>query len=300
MESRMLTLLTSPWTGDFERFAQSIRQEALLVAPYVARQPLEKLSEILSLKEPPRISILTNLAVDSMLQGSVDVKAIATFCRRNPSANVRHLPGLHAKVYVADDRLAIITSGNLTNSSLNRNYEYGVQITDAYTVKQISQDLRGYGSLGSEVSIDELEQVAGIADELRAKQYDTLQTARQDIRSQFEEQLEIAQESLRHIRARPGETAHAIFARTILYLLRNVSLTTQQIHSSIESIHPDLCDDSIDRVINGVNFGLKWKHTARSAQVFLRRKGLIHLDGGKWSLVQADSDSSQPKDVVLA
>ena len=293
MESRMLTPLTSPWTEDFELFAHSIRQEALLVAPYIGRRPLEQLSEIFSLKEPARISILTNLAVDSMLQGSVDVKAIAAFCRRNPLANVRHLPGLHAKVYVADDHLAIITSGNLTNSSLNRNYEYGIQVTDTYTVKRISQDLRGYGSLGSEVSIDELEQVADISDGLRAKQFDTLQSARQEVKVLFEEQLEIAQDSRRNIRARPGETAHAIFARTILYLLRNNSLTTRQIHSSIESIHPDLCDDSIDRVINGVNFGLKWKHMARNSQVFLRRKGLIELIDGKWSLVSDGSAKSQ-------
>ena len=294
MGFRMLTPITSPWTEYFEQFARSIQQEALLVAPYIARRPLEQLSEILSLKTPPRVNILTNLAVESMLQGSVDAKAIANFCQRNPLASVRHLPGLHAKVYIADDHLAIITSGNLTHSSLNRNYEYGVRITDTNTVRQISQDLQGYGSLGSEVSIEELEQVADISQELRARQYDTLQTAHREVRAQFEERLEVARESLRHIRARPGETTHAIFARTILYLLRNSSLTTRQIHSSIESIHPDLCDDSIDRVINGVNFGLKWKHTARSAQVFLRRKGLIDLDGRKWSLVQAASDSGQP------
>ena len=286
--------LASPWSENFDCFVRSIRQQVILVAPFISRGPLERMSGILSQDDPPKVNILTNLAVDSMLQGSIDVGAIASFCKQIPSATVKHLPGLHAKVYVADDHLAIITSGNLTNSSLNRNYEYGVQITDTSAVKQISQDLQKYGSLGSEVSITELEQVAEISETLRTRHYNTIQATRLEVRKEFEEQLEAVQESLRHIRARPGETTHAIFGRTILYLLGNNPLTTRQIHSSIEGIHPDLCDDSIDRVINGVNFGRKWKHMVRNSQVFLRRKGLIKLDSGKWHLAEEVSDKDQP------
>ena len=281
-----MTPLVSPWADTFEHFGRSIRRQALLVAPFIAREPLERMSAILDRSNPPSVNILTNLAVDSMLQGSIDVKAIASFCRRNTSATVRHLPGLHAKVYIADDHLAIITSGNLTNASLTRNYEYGVQITDAATVKQISRDLQQYGSLGSAVSVTELEQVAEISEVLRTRHDATINTARLSARKEFARQLEVARESLLQIRARPGETTHAIFARTILYLLRDNSLTTRQIHSSIAGIHPDLCDDSIDRVINGVNFGRKWKHMVRNAQVSLRRRGLIKLDNRQWSLIQ--------------
>ena len=227
-----------------------------------------------------------------MLQGSIDIKAIASFCRENPLATVRHLPGLHAKAYVADDHLAIITSGNLTSSSLNRNYEYGVQITDNDIVRRISQDLQDYGSLGSDVSITELEQITESSETLRTRHDETIKTARFEVRREFERQLEVVQESLRHVRARPGESTHAIFARTILYILGNSPLTTRQIHTSIAGIHPDLCDDSIDRVINGVHFGRKWKHMVRNAQVFLRRKGLIKLDDRKWSLVRDISTES--------
>ena len=193
----MMTPLASPWAEDFECFARSIRQRALMVAPFIAREPLERMSAILSRNNPPNMSILTNLAVDSMLQGSIDVNAIASFCKQNPFTTVRHLPGLHAKVYVADDHLAIITSGNLTNSSLNRNYEYGVQITDTDIVKQISQDLQEYGSLGSEVSITELEQVAEISEALKTKHDKTIRAARVEVRQEFERQLEVVQESLR-------------------------------------------------------------------------------------------------------
>ncbi len=285
-----MKLLVSPWLEDFDHFGRSITHRGILVAPFIARGPLERLSAILEQRDRPEINILTNLSVDSVLHGSTDVQAIASFCDKNPMVTVRHLPGLHAKAYVADDRLAIITSGNLTNSSLMRNYEYGVQISDPLTVRQISRDLQDYGNLGSEVQLKGLEDLAAVSEGLRDKWNETVRSARDGVREAFNRQLEVTQESLRHIRATPGETTHAIFARTILYLLRNTAQTTRQIHMALEAIHPDLCDNSIDREINGVKFGRKWKHTARSAQVFLKRKGLIKLDDRKWHLVQEPAE----------
>ncbi|MFQ6007779.1 MAG: hypothetical protein ACE5K8_02400, partial [Candidatus Zixiibacteriota bacterium] len=63
------------------------------------------------------------------------------------------------------------------------------------------------------------------------------------------------------LRARAaGRAPHAIFAEAILYLLRIGPATTEELHAKIQAIHPDLCDDSIDRVIDGRHFGKKWKH----------------------------------------
>jgi len=50
----------------------------------------------------------------------------------------------------------------------------------------------------------------------------------------------------------------------------------------VQQIHPDLCDDTIDRVIDAVHFGKKWKHYVRNAQQALKRKGLIDFDGQRW------------------
>jgi phosphatidylserine/phosphatidylglycerophosphate/cardiolipin synthase-like enzyme len=40
-----------------------------------------------------------------------------------PRFELTHLPGLHAKVYPADDRLAVVTSANLTESGITGNCE---------------------------------------------------------------------------------------------------------------------------------------------------------------------------------
>ena len=276
----------SPWSETFERFVRSIQHRAIIVAPFVTAQPLRQVVSILNTDNQPKISLLTNLSADSLPQGSIDGRAIANFCRELPTASVRHLPGLHAKAYVADEHTAIVTSGNLTHSSLYDNYEYGIQISDSVMVRRIASDLQEYGNLGTSVSVEELEHIADVATVLREKHSNQLKSAHINLRLEFENQLEDARESLMQLRGKPGESTNAIFVRTILYLLRSKSLTTQEMHLLIQSIHPDLCDNAIDRVINGIQFGKEWKHRVRSAQGALRRRSLIELAEGSWRLVQ--------------
>ena len=275
--------IASPWQEEFERFARSIRRRAIVVAPFITAEPLRQLASFLDASSRPEIQILTNFDVDSLLQGSIDAGAIAEFCKATPDTRARHLPGLHAKAYVADCHTAIVTSGNLTSGSLYRNYEYGVQINDSRMVRKIASDLREYGSLGMNMPLDEIQRLAEVADALRSQRDATLKSAQDGLRRQFENQMEETRESLRKLRGESGESSQAIFSRTIVYVLRNGPMATHEIHPMIRNIHPDLCDDSLERVIGGVRFGKAWKHRVRGAQQALKRQGLIELDSqGRW------------------
>jgi len=281
-----MQLIPSPWYETFERFVRSIERHAIVAAPFVTEQPLKQFTSILNVGNQPRIDLLTNLSVDSLLQGVVDGKAIANFCRHIPTVTVQHLPGLHAKAYVADEHTAIVTSGNLTKSSLYQNYEYGIEVNDPLVVRRIASDLLEYGNLGARVSVDELDHIADVAVALKDKHTKQMNVARLKLRQEFENELEKTREYLMELRGKPGESTNAIFARTILYLLKVKPLTTREMHPLLCNIHPDLCDDQIDRVIRGIHFGKEWKHRVRGAQVDLRRKGLIELAEGHWQIVQ--------------
>ena len=283
--------LSSPWAKTFEEFARSIRCRAIVVAPFITEQPLQCLASQLNTNKLPRITILTNLAADSLLQGSVNGKAVADFCREVPTTTVRHLPGLHAKAYVADEHTAIITSGNLTFNSLHRNYEYGVQISDRVMVREIASDLQAYGVLGAQVSLQELERIAEVSESLRGKHRKAIGSARTNLRREFESELDSTRETLRQLRGKTGESTTSILSRSLLYILKIGPLTTPQIHPLIQDIHPDLCDESIDRIINGVHFGKKWKHHVRNTQQSLKRSGLIKLVDGRWQLVEENEPS---------
>jgi hypothetical protein len=54
----------------------------------------------------------------------------------------------------------------------------------------------------------------------------------------------------------------------------------------VQALHPDLCDDLVDRVIDGQHFGKKWKHAVRTAQQHLKRQGQIELHEGRWQITR--------------
>ncbi len=280
-----MQLIRSPWAKVFSDFGRTIHSEAIVASPFIGAGPLMNLAAVLNPERPPRIDLITNLAVDSLLHGTVDAEAIAEFSRVLPDVTVRNLPGLHAKVYVADDNLAILTSGNMTHSSLCRNYEYGVQITDRGIVRQVAADIREYSSLGTEVSLSELEEIAEITLRLRSKYNAILRSARQQAQRELQDELQATQDALHNLRAKSGESENSIFTRTIMHILKQGALSTAEMHPIIEEMHPDLCDNSVFRVINGVRHGRRWKHMVRRSQQHLRTRGMIDYTDGKWHIV---------------
>jgi hypothetical protein len=96
------------------------------------------------------------------------------------------------------------------------------------------------------------------------------------VTSQLDAQLEILRTG--------GENLNSVFERAIPFLLRQGPKSTAELHEEIRAIHPDLCDDSQDRVIRGQHFGKKWKHAVRSAQWHLKARKEIELRNGKWQM----------------
>ena len=70
-----------------------------------------------------------------------------------------------------------------------------------------------------------------------------------------------------------------------MYLLKRFGpMRTMDLHPLVQTMHPDICDDTIDRVINGEHFGKKWKHFVRNAQQSLKKTGRIVFKENVWRL----------------
>lgn len=289
----MVELLRSPWTDGFEELLNLATTSLVFCSPYIGRSPCDRIRRhaTTSRNRPLDVAFLTDLSRDNMLSGGTDVAALADFVKAVPSTTVRFLPSLHAKVYVADEKQAIVTSGNLTDSGLERNFEYGVLFTDHDVVCSIREDVLQYAALGSPIDAAQLETFATVVAELREMRELALRQVRSRIRREFDRRLREVDDSILSVRA-GDRTAHAIFADAILHLLGRGPMKTVEMHNSIKQIHPDLCDDSVDRIINGQHFGKKWKHGVRTAQVFLRRRGDIRLENGHWHLVHSEPQGS--------
>ncbi|KPK57967.1 MAG: hypothetical protein AMK73_09625 [Planctomycetes bacterium SM23_32] len=282
----MIEFLTSPWLSTFESMVHATRSSLVISSPYVGRQPCEILREAAGTRALKLdLMIVTDLSRDVLLRGATDVEALCDVANSFPHAEVRFLPSLHAKVYVADERCAVVTSANMTASGLCHNFEYGVKIADKRLVSQIHRDVVEYAQLGTPIESTKLRFLADLAKELNGARRRAERTIQKRLRSEFDRRLgEFSDEILRARAA--GRTPHAIFADAILYLLRRGPMPTAELHPLIRGIHPDLCDEAVDRVIEGKHFGKKWKHAVRTAQQHLKRRELIELRNGKWRLTK--------------
>jgi PLD-like domain len=280
-------LLKSPWEPAFRHLVSRVENDLVLVSPFIktwCTQQIVTSLELRGVQNDVRVAVLTNLRPESALNGSMDLEALTQLSKRLPKLELTHLPSLHAKAYIADARIAIVTSGNLTEPGINRNIEYGVAFTDEAIVSEIRRDFDHYALLGARVSSEEIGALVDELRELKTLFSKAEQTIRRQARQAFRRKLEATHVHLLRHRAK-GKTTNAILADTILFLLEKGPLRTVELHPLIQSLHPDVCDDSIDRVIDGMNFGKRWKHYVRNAQQLLKREGRIGYDGERWHLV---------------
>lgn len=292
-EDDRMPSVKSPWASTFDQFVGSIQESAIIAVPFITRHPVERLVQQLHSCQSVRLDLLTNLDERSLSDGLVDSAALSWLCQQVPKTTVRHLRYLHAKAYIADNHTAIVTSANLTNGGLYRNYELGVKITDPQEVADISSDLQEYGEFGVLVPADALSELDGMAQEAQGHKENLSGAAKTGGNSEYNEALDRISERLAELRTDTEEFAidptasiTAKFADAVKYVLkRNGPLPTAEIHPLIQELMPEWCDDNVERIIKGASFGRKWKHQVRNAQVQLRREGVIVLEEGRWRLV---------------
>lgn len=279
-------LLERDWKTHLADSIASAESEIFISSPYITSPGAKFVTD----KLPKRvrthggISFLTNLSPQNVAQGATDPNALRMLGQAVAHFKLWHLPNLHAKVYVVDDKCALVTSGNLTAGGLKRNYEYGVRITDAATVKAVLSDVTSYAHLGANISDEQLVTYIEIGSQVRASFREAEAKVRRSAHREFTALVQTAKDKLIEAKISEGPI-HTVFAKTILYLLRkHKRLTTRETHDLIAEIHPDLCDDSVNRVINGQAFGKKWKHIVRTSQQNLKSAGLIQLQNGYWKL----------------
>jgi hypothetical protein len=288
VSSPLLDLLPSPWDRQFDQLVVGCASSLILCSPFIGRGPCDLVVDRLRTRPPVAVHFLTDLSADNLVTGVTDPAALLTVVEGLPRVGVRYLPRLHAKVYVRDMAEAIVTSGNLTDAGLRRNFEYGLRVTDARLVTRIREDALGLAELGAEVSLGQLRAMADAAADLKDRYRAAQASRRAELKRELDARLGQVAEALLQLRAN-SRSLDAIFSETIRFALRNGPLTTAEIHREVRRIHPDLCDDTIDRVINGQHFGKKWKHAVRRAQYHLKTKGRIALNGDRWGLVVSSS-----------
>jgi HKD family nuclease len=281
----MIEQLHKNWHHNLGSLIEESKDEVFISSPFVTQNGVDFILKHLpiQIKENGSFTFLTNLSPANIIQGSNSPKVFETLNSEIQNFKIWHLPKLHAKVYISDQKKSIVTSGNLTNGGLFSNFEYGVQINQEEESKKIYQNINQYCQLGSLIEIGTLESLIDISNQISKRVIRT----EGSISIEIKNLLESAQKELIKDRLNVG-AIHNVFSKSILYVLQRNSkgIKTENIHLEIQEIHPDLCDNTIDRIIEGKSFGKKWKHAVRTSQQHLKKNGLIVLENNKWRLVK--------------
>lgn len=278
--------LSFPWKNEFIYIVSKTKKELFISSPFINVAGVKILSDSIQTKSSVRISLITNLTTQNIINRITEPAALLELYKQFDQVNISSLGKLHAKVYLVDNEIGIITSANLTSGGLINNFEYGVLIDDKNVISTIKEDMLKYYSLGNIFDKSLLEKVNEESEKLYRIKNETDNFIKNTRVAQLlKKATETIDFELLKSRIREGKTINAIFSDTVLYILKERGpLSTNKLHPLIQLIHPDICDDSIDRVIGGQHFGKKWKHSVRNAQKFLKNKELIYLKDGKWYL----------------
>ena len=280
-----LQLIPSPCKDALAGLIGNVQGVLHIVSPYITEAGAALVTSRVG-AEKRRVSVdlelLTDLNPLNVCQGSCDPEAILDLISSFRHVRMYHLPRVHAKIVVADRAVAMIGSANLTQGGLEENYEYSIKVSSNEVASRIAQDVEEYSALGAPISTGLLESYSKAATELREAFHRKERAVSSALRREFQAKVKSGDEIL--LRARVKEGVTRVFSRTIIFLLQAGPLKTIDLHPQIKRIHPDLCDDSVDRVIDGERFGKKWKHLVRTAQQILKRDGLVEFDGTSWRL----------------
>lgn len=283
----MVRTLSHGWQDELGRLVASAEHRLVIAAPFINDGGAALIKQRVSpgLATSGELEVVTDLSPMHVKDGSLSLEALSSLQESVEAASVRHVARLHAKVYLADARAAIVTSGNLTGAAFMSNVEYGVYIDNKSLVEAVCSDFDDIRASGVTLSRQQLQEYAGVAGEVRAADDRQVESADPRLAAALRKAIRDAEDELIRLKL-AGGAPHAVFARTIRYILgKHGPLQTPQLHGYVQSMHPDLCDDSIDREIDGKRFGKKWKHAVRTAQQQLKAQGAIQLDGDRWLLV---------------
>ena len=155
-----MEVIKTPWKENFLELVSNSRKSIKITSPFVKENIC---SELIKVKQDSsKIELITSFKLTSIYSGSVDINALEKIIQTNGS--VKNYSKLHAKIYLFDDKEAVITSSNLTNGGLVHNFEYGIYSKEKTFVEKVKHDFNIISSdeITGIVKLKDIENVKNI------------------------------------------------------------------------------------------------------------------------------------------
>jgi phosphatidylserine/phosphatidylglycerophosphate/cardiolipin synthase-like enzyme len=128
-------LIKNPFEKEFYNLISSVQESFYFTCPYIKSGVVNNI--VKNLNNEIDLKVLTSMKIPSFKNCVSHLSAIETLSN---IGKVKNIGNLHAKIYIFDKKKAFITSSNLTYNGLNKNFEYGVLLSDEKSVLKVLTD----------------------------------------------------------------------------------------------------------------------------------------------------------------
>jgi len=139
-----MKVVFNPWGDLLLSLLKDSNNSALLVCPFVRSSAIDKLAPVLKGKSGFQLRVLTSLRSHDLITGISEpgaLMALLSLQTADFDCEIRAVRNLHAKVYLFDDRLGVVSSANLTSGGLGGNIEVGVLLEASRLVAELREYL---------------------------------------------------------------------------------------------------------------------------------------------------------------
>ena len=132
----MITTVITPWEDKFYNMVSECETQIRITSPFIKSNIVTKLYD--NMKENVKLDVVTSCKLMNFYKRVTDIEALSFILEKG--GRLLNYQNLHSKIYIFDDKKAIITSSNLTKGGLHTNYEYGIELDEQNLVKRIIND----------------------------------------------------------------------------------------------------------------------------------------------------------------
>ena len=158
-----MQIITTPTFDWLAEQARACSSRLLIGSPFV-NDGILQLTDLV-----PKGASRTLVTRTDLRDFAVGASSLDTLCTLSKDGvSIRSLHGLHAKIYVFDHSVALVTSANATRAGMWRNFECGLGITDSVTVNTLAKSLLNGFDTREEVDEVGLRELLGMYRNLEA------------------------------------------------------------------------------------------------------------------------------------
>lgn len=131
-----MKIIRSTWRNQLMELVENTKKSIKIISPFLKEDIITEL--LLKKQTQTKIEFITSFKFSNYCTTQTDFSVFKIVS--GVGGKIKVHSGINANIYIFDDKKAIISSGNLSENGLSKNYEYGILLEDKTLVSEVIAD----------------------------------------------------------------------------------------------------------------------------------------------------------------